>query len=102
MGDTLFDIESGIIASWYKNAGKEHFLEVFPFHPKLVGQRMPRIVLGKNSGLDSIRMHLDRIRVKATDEQVADILMRVKYASLKKKGLVDDKEFRKIVKQVVR
>ena len=47
-------------------------------------------------------MHLDRIRVKATDEQVADILMRVKYASLKKKGLVDDKEFRKIVKQVVR
>jgi isopropylmalate/homocitrate/citramalate synthase len=102
VGDTLFDIESGIIASWYKNAGKEHFLEVFPFHPKLVGQRMPRIVLGKNSGLDSIRMHLDRIRVKATDEQVADILMRVKYASLKKKGLVDDKEFRKIVKQVVR
>ncbi len=102
VGDTLFDIESGIIASWYKNAGKEHFLEVFPFHPKLVGQRMPRIVLGKNSGLDSIRMHLDRIRVKATDEQVADILMRVKYASLKTKALVDDKEFRKIVKQVVR
>ena len=102
VGDTLFDIESGIIASWYKNAARDHFLEVFPFHPKLVGQRMPRIVLGKNSGLDSIRMHLDRIRVKATDEQVADILMRVKSASLKTKGLVDDKEFRRIVKRVVR
>ena len=102
VGDTLFDIESGIIASWYKNAGKDHFLEVFPFHPKLVGQRMPRVVLGKNSGLDSIRMHLDRIRVKATDDQVAEILARVKAASLKKKGLVDDREFRRIVKQVVR
>jgi isopropylmalate/homocitrate/citramalate synthase len=77
-------------------------LEVFPFHPKLVGQRMPRIVLGKNSGLDSIRMHLGRIRVKATDDQTNDILMRVKSASLQKKGLVDDTEFRKIVKQAVR
>jgi isopropylmalate/homocitrate/citramalate synthase len=102
VGDMLYDIESGIIASWYKNAGKEHFLEVFPFKPELVGQRAPRVVLGKNSGLDSIRMHLGRIRVKATDDQVNDILMRVKRASLKKKGLVDDKEFRKIVKQVVR
>ena len=102
VGDTLFDIESGIIASWYKNAAKDHFLEVFPFHPKLVGQRMPRVVLGKNSGLDSIRMHLDRISVKATDDQVAEILARVKAASLKKKGLVDDREFRRIVKQVVR
>jgi hypothetical protein len=63
---------------------------------------MPRVVLGKNSGLDSIRMHLERIRVKATDDQVTDILLRVKTASLKKKGLLDDKGFRKIVKQVVR
>src|SRR5574337_914286 len=102
VGDMLFDIESGIIASWYKNAAKDHFLEVFPFHPKLVGQRMPRVVLGKNSGLDSIRMHLERIRVKATDDEVNDILLRVKSASLKKKGLLEDKEFRRIVKQVVR
>ena len=102
VGDTLFDIESGIIATWYKNAAKDHFLEVFPFHPKLVGQRMPRVVLGKNSGMDSIRMHLDRIRVKATDDQVSEIVARVKNASLRKKGLVDDKEFRAIVKRVVR
>ncbi len=102
VGDMLYDIESGIIASWFKNAGQEHFLEVFPFHPKLVGQRAPRVVLGKNSGLDSIRMHLERIRVKASDEQVNDILMRVKRASLKKKGLLDDKEFRKLVRQAVR
>ncbi len=102
VGDNLFDIESGIIASWYKNAGKDHFLEVFPFHPSLVGQRMPRVVLGKNSGIDSIRIHLDRIRVKATDDEVNEIVLRVKKASLKKKGLLEDKEFRKIVKQVVR
>ncbi len=102
VGDRVYDIESGIIASWYKNAATDHFLEVFPVHPMLVGQRMPRVVLGKNSGLDSIRMHLERFRVKATDDQVNDILLRVKAASLKKKGLLDDTEFRKIVKAVVK
>jgi isopropylmalate/homocitrate/citramalate synthase len=102
VGDRVYDIESGIIATWYKNAAKDHFLEVFPVHPKLVGQRMPRVVLGKNSGLDSIRMHLERIRVKTTDDQVNDILLRVKSASLKKKGLLNDQEFRRIVKAVVK
>lgn len=60
------------------------------------------ILLGKNSGLDSIRMHPGRIRVKATDDQTSDILMRVKSASPQKKGLLDDAEFREIVKQTVR
>jgi isopropylmalate/homocitrate/citramalate synthase len=102
VGDAVYDIESGIIASWFKNAGTEHIMEVFPVHWSLVGQRPARVVLGKNSGLDSIKMHLERIRVKATDEQVNELVLRVKAASLKKKGLVDDKEFRKMVKAVVK
>jgi isopropylmalate/homocitrate/citramalate synthase len=102
VGDTVYDIESGIIASWFKNAGKEHLMEVFPIHWDLVGQRPARVVLGKNSGVDSIKMHLERLRVKATDDQVNEILVRVKSASLKKKGLVDDPEFRAIVKAVVK
>jgi isopropylmalate/homocitrate/citramalate synthase len=100
VGDTVYDIESGIIASWFKNAGKEHLMEVFPIHWDLVGQRPARVVLGKNSGLDSIKMHLERLRVKATEDQVNEILLRVKTASLKKKGLVDDQEFRAMVKAV--
>jgi len=102
VGDTLFDIESGIIASWFRNAGKEHLLEVFPFHWNLVGQRPARVVLGKNSGIDSIKIHLERMRVKASDEQVNEIVLRVKAASLKKKGLLDGREFRKLVKTVVK
>jgi isopropylmalate/homocitrate/citramalate synthase len=102
VGDTVYDIESGIIASWFKNAGAEHILEVFPVHWDLVGQRPARVVLGKNSGIDSIKMHLERIRVKATDDQVNELVLRVKAASLKKKGLVDAQEFRKLVKAVVK
>jgi isopropylmalate/homocitrate/citramalate synthase len=102
VGDTVYDIESGIIASWFKNVGAEHMLEVFPVHWDLVGQRPAKVVLGKNSGLDSIRLHLQRLRVKATDDQVNELVLRVKTASLKKKGLVDDQEFRKMVKAVVK
>jgi hypothetical protein len=67
-----------------------------------VGQRAPRVVLGKNSGIDSIKIHLQRLRVKATEEQVGELVLRVKAASLKKKGLVDGEEFGKMVKAVVK
>ena len=60
------------------------------------------IVPLKNSGIDSIKMHLERIRVKATDDQVNELVLRVKAASLKKKGLVEPEEFRKLVKAVVK
>jgi hypothetical protein len=46
-------------------------------------------------------MWLERIRVKATDEEVNEILVRVKAASLKKKGLLDEREFRTLVKAVL-
>lgn len=102
VGDAVYDIESGIIASWFKNVGPERMLEVFPVHWDLVGQRPAKIVLGKNSGLDSIKLHLQRLRVQATEDQVNELVLRVKTASLKKKGLVDDQEFRQMVKAVVK
>jgi isopropylmalate/homocitrate/citramalate synthase len=102
VGDTVYDIESGIIASWFKNVGSEHLLEVFPIHWDLVGQRPAKVVLGKNSGIDSVKMHLERLRVQATEDQVNELVLRVKAASLKKKGLVDTAEFRAMVKAVVK
>ncbi len=101
VGDMLFSVESGIIANWVKNAGKEHILEVFPFHWELVGQAPVEVVLGKNSGLDSIRMWLDRIGVEATDEETADVLLKVKDRSLANKALLTVDEFRDIVDKAV-
>ncbi len=101
VGDMLFNVESGIIASWVKNSGPEHIEEVFPFHWDLVGQKPVEIVLGKNSGIDTINMWLDRIGAKASEEQANAILMEVKALSLQKKRLLDEDEFRKIVSGVV-
>jgi isopropylmalate/homocitrate/citramalate synthase len=101
VGEMLYDVESGIIANWVRNCGQEHILEVFPFHWELVGQKPPEIVLGKNSGVDSIRDWLDRIGVEASELRTQEILLKVKEKSLEKKGLLTEKEFRAIVEAVL-
>ena len=100
VGDMLFNIESGIIASWYSQCGKDRPTELFPFHWELVGQHPAEIVLGKNSGLDSIAAWLERIGERASEEEIGKILSEVKMKSLEKKGLVTEEEFRQIVKKV--
>ena len=101
VGSQVYDIESGIIASWFKNCGQEYLTEVFPYRPELVGQRAPQVVLGKNSGIDSIAIWLDRLGLQADEQQRLEMLGRVKTRSLEKKALLTETEFSEIVKQVM-
>ena len=102
VGDRLFDVESGIIASWVKNVGSERLTEAFPYRPELVGQTGPRVVLGKGSGLDSVLIWLDRCGLgTASDEEMTAILQEVKAASLQRKGLLDEDDFVKIAQGVL-
>jgi isopropylmalate/homocitrate/citramalate synthase len=101
IGERLFNVESGIIASWVKNVGSESLTEAFPYRPELVGQRAPRIVLGKGSGLDSVAIWLDRLGITATSEEIAVVLSEVKARSLETKSLLDDDEFAAIVDRVL-
>ena len=103
VGDRLFHVESGIIASWVKNVGQEHLTEAFPFRPEMVGQSGPDIVLGKGSGLDSVLIWLDRLGLGlASEEQMQEILQEVKATSLKSKGLLDEDAFARIAESVLR
>jgi len=45
----------GIIASWYQNCGDENATELFPFHWDVVGQSPVKVVMGKGSGIDSVK-----------------------------------------------
>jgi isopropylmalate/homocitrate/citramalate synthase len=101
VGDRLFDVESGIIAGWVRNVGDD-LVEAFPFRPELVGQRMPRVVLGKGSGIDSIAFKLDQMGITATNAEMLAVLAEVKARSLERKGLLDDDELRKIVDRTVK
>jgi isopropylmalate/homocitrate/citramalate synthase len=92
VGERLFNVESGIIATWVRNVGDE-LIETFPFRPELVGQPAPEIVLGKGSGIDSIVEWLERNQLTADADQELEILTAVKASSLQKKGLLTNDEF---------
>jgi len=99
VGDTLFNVESGIIAGWVNNVGQEHLLEVTPYLPKLVGQKPIQTVLGKNSGIPSIEYFLKEVGIQVeNEEQKLRILEKVKAISLAEKRLLSIEEFKKICK----
>jgi isopropylmalate/homocitrate/citramalate synthase len=101
VGDQLFKVESGIIANWFKNCGIEHQTELFPFRPEFVGQPHADVVMGKGSGIDSVRIWLDKINVKASDEEAMAILKQVKALGGKTKKLLTIDQFKDIVSRTV-
>lgn len=100
-GDSLFSVESGIIATWVRNVRDGHLTECVPYDPAMVGQAPPRVVLGKGAGLDNVSEYLEEIGLQATEEQRARLLDDVKAASLQKKGLLDKDEFRRLAESVL-
>lgn len=100
-GDMLYNVESGIIATWVNNV-QDELTEPFPYRPELVGQEDPSIVLGKGSGLDSIAIWLGRHGIHdAETKEIEAILAEVKGKSLAKKGLLDYDEFLDIVRDIL-
>jgi isopropylmalate/homocitrate/citramalate synthase len=101
-GERLFNVESGIIATWVKNVGEADLTEAFPYRPGLVGQPDPEIVLGKGSGLDSVAIWLSRNGIEdANPKEIEEILREVKVRSLEKKALLTNAEFLDIVKATI-
>ena len=101
VGDKLYEIESGIIAGWFRLARKEHPLEYVPFTPELVGQRPVNVVLGKNSGPPSMDEWCEKLGITATDEEKMAILQGVKAKSFEKKDLLTPDEFKAIADGVL-
>jgi len=101
VGDQLFQVESGIIANWFKNCGLEHQTELFPFKPEFVGQPAADVVIGKGSGMDTINIWLERLQIQASEEQAMVILAAVKASGLKKKDLLTVDEFKAIANDTI-
>jgi isopropylmalate/homocitrate/citramalate synthase len=101
VGDQLFQVESGIIANWFKNCGIEHQTELFPFRPEFVGQGHADVVMGKGSGIDSVRIWLDKIGVQASDQEAMEILKQVKAKGNDTKRLLTIDQFKEIVSRTV-
>jgi isopropylmalate/homocitrate/citramalate synthase len=93
IGDNLFLRESGAVASQF------HIPQAIePYAAEIVGARRG-VVLGKKSGLDSIRLKAEELGVNVPESDRAAVLERVKRKAIEKGGLLSDDEFRSIVRQ---
>jgi isopropylmalate/homocitrate/citramalate synthase len=90
-GETLFRRESGAVASQFHDPPS-----IEPYSSELVGAKR-EIVLGKKSGLDSIRIKAEELGLDVPEERRAEVLARVKELGAQKHGLVGDDEFRSLV-----
>ena len=91
-GETLYRRESGAVASQFHDPPS-----IEPYSSELVATARS-IVLGKKSGLDSIRIKVEELGLDVPEDQYADLLNRVKEAGMAKRGLVSDDEFVALVR----
>lgn len=95
VGERIFWVESGIhVDGIMKNPAN---YELYP--PELVGQKRT-IVIGKHSGLNSIRIKMKELGFhEATEEQHRKILQTAKCESIHKSRSLTDEEFKQVVRK---
>ncbi len=91
-GATLFRRESGAVASQFHDPPS-----IEPYSSRLVAAERA-IVLGKKSGLDSIRIKAEELGLELPEERRAEVLAKVKALGSQKRRLVTDDEFRELVR----
>jgi homocitrate synthase NifV len=94
IGENLFMRESGAVASQF------HIPEAIePYSADLVGATRG-IVLGKKSGLDSVRLKAEELGIDLPEPQRAAVLQEVKRVAIANGSLVSDGEFAAIVRRI--
>jgi isopropylmalate/homocitrate/citramalate synthase len=92
VGDNLFRRESGAVASQFHDPQA-----IEPYSADVVAAERG-IVLGKKSGIDSIRIKAGELGLELSDDEQRSLLVRVKELGTKKRGLVTDDEFRELAR----
>jgi isopropylmalate/homocitrate/citramalate synthase len=90
VGENLFRRESGAVASQFHDPPA-----IEPYSSELVGAQRS-IVLGKKSGIDSIRIKAEELGLQLSEERQRELLEQVKTLGAEKRGLVTDDEFRRL------
>ena len=88
VGENLFRRESGAVASQFHDPPA-----IEPYSSELVGAERS-VVLGKKSGLDSIRIAVERLGLDVPEDRWPELLAKVKALGTEKRGLVTDDELR--------
>jgi isopropylmalate/homocitrate/citramalate synthase len=91
-GANLFTRESGAVASQFHDPPA-----IEPYAADVVGAERG-LVLGKKSGLDSIRLKVEELGLDVPEARHAELLAAVKKLGTKKGGLVTDAELRRLAR----
>ena len=95
VGANIFTHASGI----HQHGVLQNTTTYEPYPPELVGQAR-RLVLGKLSGSHAVSSKLQEFGIEASTEDVKKILLKVKRKSEKRKSVLSDEEFLRIVHEV--
>jgi isopropylmalate/homocitrate/citramalate synthase len=95
-GENVFKRESGVTAAQLISYPPA----VEGYSPEILG-REREVLLSKKSGRKSVEYKLRNLNVSFDEKQLGEILSRVKDLGMKKKGLVSDDEFEKIVYETI-
>jgi isopropylmalate/homocitrate/citramalate synthase len=90
VGENLFTRESGAVASQFHDPES-----IEPYSSALVDAER-RLVLGKKSGLDSIRIKVAELGLDVPEERWPELLAAVKERGAARRGLVSDDELREL------
>lgn len=90
-GRDIFTRESGAVASQFDDPSA-----IEPYAAELVGAQL-RAVLGKKTGLDSIRVKAAEFGIEVDRDRWPALLAEIKRLGSERHGLVSDEEFRTLV-----
>src|SRR6185295_6396651 len=94
VGENLFRRESGAVASQFHDPPA-----IEPYSSELVAAERS-VVLGKKSGIDSIRLTVERLGLDVPEERWPDLLAQVKELGARKRGLVTDEELERLARHL--
>ena len=91
VGENLFTRESGAVANQF------HIPEAIEPYSADIVSALRRIVLGKKSGLSSIKLKLDELGLEVPEDKYGELLAQVKDQATAAGRLMTDEEFRQLV-----
>jgi len=101
VGDNIFKVESGIVASWWLNVKDiKKPLVMYPYTSDFVGQEGVKLLLGKKSGRESVVSKLKELGLDAHEAHADKLLLLIKEESLKKKSPVSDDDLKRLLKKL--
>jgi isopropylmalate/homocitrate/citramalate synthase len=92
VGENLFRRESGAVASQFHDPPA-----IEPYSADVVAAER-RVVLGKKSGIDSIRIKAEELGLDLSEDAQRELLARVKELGTSKRGIVTDDEFLRLAR----